>query len=137
MLQTEPGRLDCAVFFVVLLLTKNARHHAQNYSHCDKRPVPLVISSHCGNPKEDEDEGLAHAAQHLQEILDGGVRLVRYVGLHVGPHHGTARYQSGQEIESNPDWLQLSNCSGKIYRLSYIEVIIICLDEVCYHTEIT
>lgn len=46
-----------------------------------------------GHAQEDEDEGLADAAPHLQEVLDGGVRLVGYVGFHVWSHHGPARNQ--------------------------------------------
>lgn len=62
---SKPVCLNSTGFCVVLLLTKNTSHHAQDYGHCDKRPVPLVFPSHCGHPEKDEDERLTHAAPHL------------------------------------------------------------------------
>lgn len=44
-------------------------------------------ASHGGDTEEDEDEGLADAAPHLQEVLDGGVGFVGDVGLYIGTHH--------------------------------------------------
>lgn len=52
-----------------------------------------MIAPDRGHAQEDEDEGLTDAAPHLQKVLDGGVRLVGYVGFYVGPHHGPARNQ--------------------------------------------
>ncbi len=48
---------------------------------------------HRRHAQEDEDQGLAHAAPHLQEVFDGGVGLVGDVGLHIGPHDHAARYE--------------------------------------------
>lgn len=47
-------------------------------------------TSHSGNAEEDENERLAYTAPHLQEIFDGGVRLVGDVGFHIRTHdHAT------------------------------------------------
>lgn len=74
-------------------LTYDSRHQTQDDGDGHEGPVPVVFAPDRGHAQEDEDEGLADAAPHLQEVLDGGVRLVGYVGFHVGPHHGPARYQ--------------------------------------------
>lgn len=39
-----------------------------------------------GHAHEDEDQGLADTAQHLHEILDGGVGFLRYIFFHVLIH---------------------------------------------------
>lgn len=45
---------------------------------------------YCGDAQEDEDEGFAHAAPHLQEVLDAGVAALGDVSLHILLHgHGT------------------------------------------------
>lgn len=54
-----------------------------------------------GNPEEDEDEGVAHAAPHLHEVLDCGVGLEGDVGLHVTLHaHGAGNDAEHVEINS-------------------------------------
>lgn len=74
------------------LLTQHSRHQAEDDCANDEGPVPGVRTGHRGNTQEDEDQRLAHAAPHLQEVFDGGVGLVRYVGLHIRPHHHATRY---------------------------------------------
>lgn len=55
-----------------------------------------------GNPEEDEDEGVAHAAPHLHEVLDRGVGLEGDVGLHVTLHaHGAG---NDAEHVRNQQW---------------------------------
>lgn len=50
---------------------------------------------HRGDAKEHEDDGLRATRQHLHRILDGRVRLVRYIGLDVILHGNTAEGYSG------------------------------------------
>ncbi len=73
-------------------LTYDPRHQTQNDSDGDEGPVPVVRSVHCGHAQKDEDKCLADAAPHFQEVLDGGVGLVGYIGLHVGSHHCSTCY---------------------------------------------
>lgn len=74
-------------------------------------------AGHRGHAQEDEDERLAHAAPHLQEVFDGGVRLVGDVGLHVRPHHHAARDQPGKRAEDGElahtegGWTEPGGCS--------------------------
>ena len=77
-------------------LTYDPSHQTQDDSDGDEGPVPVVRSVHRGHAQKDEDERLADTAPHLQEVLDGGVGLVGYVGLHVGPHHRSTRDQPGR-----------------------------------------
>ena len=83
--------------FLHRCLTHDTRHQTQDDGDHHEGPVPGVGAGHRGHAQEDEDEGLAHAAPHLQEVLDGGVGLVRDVGLHVGPHRHPARDQPGDD----------------------------------------
>lgn len=78
-------------------LTQNTGHQAENDRNDHKGPVPVVRPRHRGYAQEDEDERVANAAPHLQEVLDCGVGLVGYVGLHVGAHHSTACDQTAGE----------------------------------------
>ena len=75
-----------------VVLTQHSGYQTEDHSENDEGPVPGVRTGHRGNAQEDEDERLAHAAPHLQEVFHGGVRLVGDVGLHVGPHHHATRY---------------------------------------------
>lgn len=68
-------------------LTYDPCHQTQNDRDRDEGPVPGVLAAHRRHAKKDEDEGLADTAPHLQEVLDGGVGLVGYVGFHIGSHH--------------------------------------------------
>lgn len=54
-------------------------------------------SFHCGHTKKDEDQRLADAAPHFQEVLYGGVGLVRNISLYVGSHHRSTRYEPEKE----------------------------------------
>lgn len=50
-----------------------------------------MIVTDGGNAKENEDEGVADAAPHLHEVLNGCVGLQRDVRLHVTLHaHGAS-----------------------------------------------
>lgn len=65
-------------------------NETENDREANVGPVPLVVLSNGGNSEEDEDEGVAHTAPHLHEVLDCGVGLEGDVGLHVTLHaHGT------------------------------------------------
>lgn len=58
-------------------------------------------TSHSGNTKEDEDERLAYAAPHLEEIFDGGIRLVGDVGFDIGTHdHATGNQSVWDRMET-------------------------------------
>lgn len=46
-----------------------------------------MVPSHSGDTQKDENEGLADAAPHLQEVLDGSVGFMGDVGLHVRAHN--------------------------------------------------
>ncbi len=74
-------------------LTQNPGQQTQDDGEGHKGPVPGVRPGHRRHAQEDEDQGLAHAAPHLQEVFDGGVGLVGDVGLHIGPHDHAARYE--------------------------------------------
>lgn len=78
-------------------LTQNTGHQAENDSRDHKGPVPAVVPCHCGHAQEDKDERFADAAPHLQEVLDGCVGFVGYVGLHVGTRHSTACNQTADK----------------------------------------
>lgn len=80
----EPGQAQHA---------QHAGDEAEEEGADDEGPVPVVGASHRGDAKEDEDEGLADAAPHLQEVFDGGVGLVGDVGLHIGAHHHSRGYK--------------------------------------------
>lgn len=82
------GHANCGVS----LLTQNTSHQRENDGHYDEGPVPAVRPGHCRHSQEDKDECVAHAAPHLQEVLDGGVGFMGYVGLHVGTRDGATRY---------------------------------------------
>lgn len=75
----------------VVVLTYDACDQTQKNSGCDKDPVPVVRPSDCCDTKKDKDQRLTDAAPHFQEVLDGGVGLVRYVSLHIRSHHSSAR----------------------------------------------
>lgn len=79
--------------------TQHPGDEAEEQGADDKGPVPVVRAGHGGDAEEDEDEGLADTAPHLQEILDGRVGLVGDVGLHVGAHHHSRGNESGVEGE--------------------------------------
>lgn len=78
-------------------LTYDASHQTQNDRDGHEGPVPVVLAPHRRYAQKDKDERLADAAPHFQEVLDGGVGLVGYVGLHVGAHHSATRYQPGKD----------------------------------------
>ena len=60
------------------LLTDGPVEQTEDEREDDKDGVPLVLFQiHQGvHPEKDEDDRLADAAEHLQEVLDGGVRLL-------------------------------------------------------------
>lgn len=92
-------------------LTYHTSHQTQNQSDADEGPVPAMRAAHRHNTQKNEDQSLADAAPHFQEVLDGGVGLVGYVGLHIGPHHRSTRYQpegTEKDVESSAAELYLS-----------------------------
>lgn len=77
-------------FILFYFFTSGPPGEAEQQCGANKRPAPHVNILYGGDTQEDEDEGFAHAAPHLQEVLDAGVAALRYVGLHVLLHgHGT------------------------------------------------
>ena len=73
-------------------LTDGPPDLAEDQREADKGPVPLVVLSNGGHAHEDEDQGLANAAQHLHEVLDGRVGFLRHVLFHILIHgHRTGR----------------------------------------------
>ena len=60
-------------------------------------PVPLVVLPNSGHAHEDEDQGLADTAQHLHEVLDGCVGLLRYVFFHILIHSHCTSSDSARE----------------------------------------
>lgn len=75
-----------------LELTHDSCHQTKNDGDCDEGPVPIVMTADCGHTQKDENEGLTDTAPHFQEVLDGGVGLVWYVGLHIWSHHRSTCY---------------------------------------------
>lgn len=69
-------------------------HEAEEQRRADEGPAPHVHVLYGGNTQEDEDEGLAHAAPHLQEVLDAGVAAFRHVSLHILLHGHGARHDA-------------------------------------------
>lgn len=79
--------------------TKCPPNETENNREANVGPVPLVVFPDGGNSQEDEDEGVAHTAPHLHEVLDCGVGLEGDVGLHVTLHaHGTGN--DAEEVEN-------------------------------------
>lgn len=56
--------------------------------------MPVVYSGHT---EEHEDNGLRTARQHLHRVLDGCVRLVRYIGLDIVLHGDAAECYSAEK----------------------------------------
>lgn len=75
-----------------VVLTYDSSHQTQNNCDGNKGPVPDVFAAHCGNAQKDEDQRLTDTTPHFQEVLDGGVGFMGYVGLHVGSHHRSTSY---------------------------------------------
>ena len=74
-------------------LTYGPVDEAEEKREEDEGGVPLVarLVQRRGS-QEDKDDGLAHAAQHLQEVLDGRVGLLGDVLLHVWLHEHCTEY---------------------------------------------
>lgn len=81
-------------------LTQCPPNQAEGQGEADEGPVPLMVLSHGGHAHEDEDEGLADAAQHLHEILDGGVGCLGHVFFHILFHGHRTGCDSAKEPES-------------------------------------
>lgn len=63
-----------------------------------------MVLSNCGHSHENEDKSLTDAAQHLHEILYGGVGLLRDILLHVLVHgHSTRCNPEGAKSTLNSD----------------------------------
>lgn len=57
-----------------------------------------MVFSNCGHSHENEDKSLTDAAQHLHEILYGGVGLLRNILLDIFIHaHSTSYDATGGE----------------------------------------
>lgn len=83
-------------------LTYDPIDRAEDYGHDHEPSGPVVMVVHCGYSKEHEDDGLRATRQHLHGILDGGVRLVRDVRLHVVLHRDTAEGDpAAREVTAN------------------------------------
>ena len=80
------------------LLTDDSINRAEHDGHDDEPRVPVVMVVHRGDPEEHKYDGLRTARQHFHRVLDGGVRLVRYIRLDVILH--------GDAAESDPAGIQ-------------------------------
>lgn len=72
------------------LLTDDSINRAEHDGHDDEPRVPVVMVVHRGDPEEHKYDGLRTARQHFHRVLDGGVRLVRYIRLDVILHGDAA-----------------------------------------------
>ena len=79
------------------LITQCTPDQTEGKGEADKGPVPLMVLPNSGYAHEDEDQGLADTAQHLHEILDGRVRFLRYIFLHVFVHSHCTSSDSARE----------------------------------------
>ena len=66
--------------------TDGSEDGAEENGEEDEGRVPVVLVVDGVDAEEHEDDGLRTAAQHLHCVLDGRVRLGRYVALHVILH---------------------------------------------------
>ncbi|ETE62879.1 hypothetical protein L345_11361, partial [Ophiophagus hannah] len=73
----------------------------ENEGEANIGPVPLVIVPNSRDAKEDEDEGVAHAAPHLHEVFNRCVGLEGDVGFHITLHTQGTRYDSEEGEKSN------------------------------------
>lgn len=78
-------------------ITQRSPDQTEGKSEAHEGPVPLVVLPDGGHAHEDEDQGLADAAQHLHEILDGRVRLLRHVFFHILIHRHCASSDSARK----------------------------------------
>lgn len=93
------------------LLTHGPVDGAENYRHDNEPRVPVVSIVHRGDSEEHEYDRLRTARQHLHRVLDGRVRLMRYIGLNVILHGNTAEGYSeikGSRITKRAARWQLS-----------------------------
>lgn len=90
---------DVCTFSILMsaFFTSGPPDEAEQQCGTNKRPAPHVNVLYGGDTQEDEDEGFAHAAPHLQEVLDAGVAALRYVGLHVLLHGHSAGHNAEQK----------------------------------------
>lgn len=77
------------------LLTDDPIDRAEHDGRDDEPRVPVVGVVDSGHTEEHEYDGLRAAGQHFHCVLDGGVRLVRYIGLHVILHGNAAEGDPG------------------------------------------
>lgn len=83
------------------LITQGSPDEAEGQGEADEGPVPFMILAHGGHAHEDEDQGLADAAQHLHEVLDGRVGFLRYIFFHILIHsHCTSSDSERQDSAS-------------------------------------
>lgn len=80
--------------------TQGSPDQTEGQGEADEGPVPLVVLPDGGHAHEDEDEGLADAAQHLHEVLDGRVGCLGHVFFHVLLHCHCACGDSAKKAES-------------------------------------
>lgn len=117
------------------LLTDDSINRAEHDGHDDEPRVPVVMVVHRGDPEEHKYDGLRAARQHFHRVLDGGVRLVRYIRLDV-ILHGDAAEGDPTDIQRKSEvtvkstsmsgrrhnkrgWLPVSNRGGSGHTLVY------------------
>ena len=72
-------------------LTNEPENQAKEQSHQHEGRVPLVVVDDGGDAQVHEDNRLTNWRQHLHEILNGRMRLLWYVFLHVSLHWYTTK----------------------------------------------
>lgn len=79
------------------ILTDDAIDRAEDDGHDDEPRVPIVMVVHGRHPEEHKYDSFRAAWQHFHRVFDRGVRLVRYIRLHVILHGDAAEGDSGDK----------------------------------------
>lgn len=80
-------------------LTDDAIDRAEDDGHDDEPRVPIVVVVHGRHPEEHKYDGFRAAWQHFHRVFDRGVRLVRYIRLHVILHGDATEGDPGDKGE--------------------------------------
>ena len=81
------------------ILTYASVDKAGYQSQQDKTTLPVVVPGHSRDSQVHEDDGFTDRGQHLHEVLDGGVRLLRDVLLHILLHGDPTKHTPKDSFE--------------------------------------
>lgn len=81
------------------ILTDDAIDRTEDDGHDDEPRVPIVMVVHGRHPEEHKYDSFRAAWQHFHRVFDRGVRLVRYIRLHVILHGDAAEGDPGDKGE--------------------------------------